>query len=73
MPDELTECPKCGNPKHHEVVKIEINNKYSELFRCRACGFTEYSFPEYDESSEEELVEKMGDAFREFLQKKGKE
>ena len=67
---DINECPKCGNPKHHEVIRIEVNEKESELFRCKACGYTEYSFPEYDETSEEDIVERMGDAFREFLDRK---
>ncbi|MBN1544154.1 transposase [Candidatus Woesearchaeota archaeon] len=67
---EEQECPNCGNTKHHEIVRVEIDGKESRLFRCKACGYTEYILPRHDEQEEQQVVEKMGDAFREFLKKK---
>ena|GEM_PF-6554847 len=69
---EHEECPRCGNTKHHEIVRVEIDGKESRVFRCKACGHTEYMMPPHDEKKEKETVEKMGDAFREFLKKKEK-
>lgn len=71
----LEECPKCGNSKHQEIVKIDDGEiKQSEMFRCKACGHIEYMIQgaEEEEKMTQAAVERMGDAFREFLEKKQK-
>jgi uncharacterized Zn finger protein len=67
----MEECPKCGNAKHHETITVENGGgKESTLFKCKACGYMEYRFPDLNVDKEEDAVERMGDAFREFLAKK---
>ena len=68
----MKECPKCGTQKHHEIIKAVVDGKESELFKCRSCGHMEYTFPDYDPIREEQTVEMMGDAFREYLSEKAK-
>jgi predicted nucleic-acid-binding Zn-ribbon protein len=66
------ECPKCGNTKHQEVIRIEVGGKESRKFRCKACGYTEQEFSELSSRGEKEAIERMGDAFRDYLKKKKK-
>ncbi len=70
---QLEECPRCGNTKHHEIVRIDDKKgKESEMFRCKACGYLEYHI-EDDSEKTEKAVDRMGDAFREYLRKKKEE
>ena len=70
MREEYLECPKCGNIKHHEIIRVETEGRESRLFRCKSCGHREYDFREYDPELDRAAVERMGDAFREFLGRK---
>ena len=63
------ECPKCGNPKHKEIKHIHLEDKESHVWRCKACGYTDYDFSEYADGKDKESIERMGDAFREYLKK----
>jgi uncharacterized Zn finger protein len=70
--DISDECPKCGNIKHKEIIHVDLENKKSRVWRCKACGHTEYDFSEYENGKDKEAVERMGDAFRDFLSEKNK-
>ncbi|MBW2967405.1 hypothetical protein KY362_02875 [Candidatus Woesearchaeota archaeon] len=64
---EYPECPNCGNPKHHEILEIDADSAgSSRMFRCKACGYKEKFFLD-DEKRKKAALERMGDAFREFL------
>jgi predicted nucleic-acid-binding Zn-ribbon protein len=63
------ECPKCGNPKHQEVISIETEGDSSKITTCKACGHKEIGLEFKDEK---QAVEHMGDAFREYLNGKKK-
>ncbi|MBW2972497.1 hypothetical protein KY359_05665 [Candidatus Woesearchaeota archaeon] len=63
----MQECPNCGNRKHQDIVRIEIEGQESRTFKCKSCGHIEYEMPPVDEQKDQEAVERMGDAFREYL------
>jgi uncharacterized Zn finger protein len=67
--EQSEECPKCGNTKHQELIHVELEDKESKVWRCKACGHTEYDFSEYSNGKDQKSVERMGDAFRDFLKK----
>jgi DNA-directed RNA polymerase subunit M/transcription elongation factor TFIIS len=66
------ECPKCGSTKHQEILRVQTEaGDETATFKCNACGHHEMLF-EHDAKKEQEAIEHMGDAFREFLAKKEK-
>lgn len=66
---EYPECPNCGNPKHHEIIEIDVDTGgSSKFFRCKACGFKRKIYADV-EKEKARAVERMGDAFREFLKR----
>jgi len=65
------ECPKCGNLKHHESITIATTEgRENRKFLCKACGFTEHEFSGMQDEKTAIAVERMGDAFREYIKKR---
>ena len=67
------ECPSCGSKKHQEIIKIKTEEGgEAEHFHCKACDHKEFMFNDLDEKREKESIERMGDAFRDFLKSRKK-
>lgn len=67
--EQADECPNCGSVKHKEIIRVELEDKESRIWRCKACGHTEYDFSEYSNGKDKAAIERMGNAFREYLRK----